>query len=343
MVSTGVGAKRGILIKNAESLELTNKVQHVLFDKTGTLTEGVIVLSEIIPLNHFTGKDILYIAFNLEKQSEHPFSEALRKKAEELKIEAVKVDDFEAIVGRGIRGKVDGREYFIGNVALYEDTGKTLDQAIRGSYHEKERQGTSPVLVWGKENLMGILTFSDRVRDEARGVVKDLKDMGITSAMITGDSMEGAKTISEKVGIDTYFYRILPDKKAEIVEDFKKKGITVMVGDGINDAPSLATAHVGVAMGKGTDIAIESADIVLMKGQLSRLVTLIKLSKKTLWIIKENLFWAFIYNIIGIPIAFGALYPFFGIRLEPMFGALAMVVSSISVVSNSLRLKLFKE
>ncbi len=343
MVSTGVGAKRGILIKNAESLELTNKVRHVLFDKTGTLTEGVIVLSGIVPLNNFTAKDILHIAFNLEKQSEHPFSEALRKKAEELEIEAVKVDDFEAIVGKGIKGKIAGREYFVGNIALYGDGGKTLDDAIREGYHEKERQGTSPVLVWSEESLMGILTFSDKVRDEAAGVLKDLKDMGIEAVMITGDSQQGAKTISEKVGIDTYFYRILPDKKAEIVEDFKKKGVTLMVGDGINDAPSLATSHVGVAMGKGTDIAIESADIVLMKGQLSRLVTLIKLSKKTLWVIRENLFWAFIYNIIGIPIAFGALYPFFGIRLEPMFGAMAMVVSSISVVSNSLRLKLFKE
>lgn len=343
MVSTGVGAKKGILIKNAESLELTNKVQNILFDKTGTLTEGVIVLSGVTPLNNFSEKDILHVAFNLEKQSEHPFSEALRKKAEELNIEAVKVDDFEAIVGKGIRGKIDGSEYFVGNVALYEDAGRPLDQSIRASYHEREKQGTSPVLVWSGKDLMGILTFSDKVRDEAGGVVKDLKDMGIVPAMITGDSMEGAKTISEKVGIDTYFYRILPDKKAEIVEDFKKKGVTLMVGDGINDAPSLATAHVGIAMGKGTDIAIESADIVLMKGQLSRLVTLIKLSKKTLWVIKENLFWAFIYNIIGIPIAFGALYPFFGIRLEPMFGAMAMVVSSISVVSNSLRLKLFKE
>ncbi|HOE18589.1 MAG TPA: heavy metal translocating P-type ATPase [Syntrophorhabdaceae bacterium] len=343
MVSTGVGAKRGVLIKNAESLELTNKVQYVLFDKTGTLTEGLIVLSEVIPLNNFTDKEIMRVAFNLEKQSEHPFSEALRKKAEELAIETVKVDDFEAIVGKGIKGRIGGREYCVGNIALYEDAGKTLDDAIREQYHEQERQGTSPVLVWDEEKLMGILTFSDRVRDEAREVVADLKGMGIEAVMITGDSKEGARTISGKVGIDTYFSRILPDKKAEIVEDFKKKGITLMVGDGINDAPSLATAHVGVAMGKGTDIAIESADVVLMKGQLSRLVTLIKLSKKTLWVIRENLFWAFIYNIIGIPIAFGALYPFFGIRLEPMFGALAMVVSSISVVSNSLRLKLFRE
>jgi P-type E1-E2 ATPase len=155
--------------------------------------------------------------------------------------------------------------------------------------------------------------------------------------------MEGAKAISEKVGIERYFYRVLPDKKAEVVEDFKKNGIAIMVGDGINDAPSLVAADVGVAMGKGTDIAIESADVVLMKGQLSRLVSLIRLSKKTLRVIKENLFWAFIYNILGIPIAFGALYPFFHIRFEPIYGAIAMVVSSISVVSNSLRLKLFKD
>jgi P-type E1-E2 ATPase len=190
---------------------------------------------------------------------------------------------------------------------------------------------------------MGILAFSDTVRAESKGVIDELKKMGIEAVMITGDSMEGAKTISGKVGIEKYHYRILPDQKADIVEDFKRRGITLMVGDGINDAPSLATADVGVAMGKGTDIAIESADVVLMKGQLSKLISLIKLSRKTLWVIKENLFWAFIYNILGIPVAFGVLYPFFGIRLEPMYGALAMMISSVSVVTNSLRLKLFKE
>jgi Cu+-exporting ATPase len=285
----------------------------------------------------------LNVAYNLEKQSEHPFSEALRKKAEELKISPDRVDEFEAITGKGIKGKIDGKEYFVGNIALYEDTGKKLDNPINQLYHEKELSGTSPVLVWSSESLMGILTFSDKVREESRDVIKELKARGIETVMITGDSKEAAQTISEKVGIEQYYYRVLPDKKAQIVEDFKKKGITIMVGDGINDAPSLAAADVGVAMGKGTDIAIESADVVLMKGQLSRLVSLIKLSKKTLWIIKENLFWAFIYNILGIPIAFGVLYPFFGIRLEPMFGAMAMVVSSVSVVSNSLRLRMFKE
>ena len=174
-------------------------------------------------------------------------------------------------------------------------------------------------------------------------VVSDLRDMGIESTMITGDSMEGAKSISENVGIEHYLYRVLPDRKAAIVENLKKKGVTIMVGDGINDAPALASADVGVAMGKGTDIAIESSDVVLMKGQLSKLTGLIKLSRKTLRVIKQNLFWAFIYNVLGIPIAFGALYPLFHIRFEPIYGAIAMVVSSISVVSNSLRLKLFKE
>jgi len=174
-------------------------------------------------------------------------------------------------------------------------------------------------------------------------VIRELREMDIEPVMITGDSQNGAKTISSRIGIDRYFYRVLPDRKAAIVEDFRKNGVTIMVGDGINDAPSLAAADIGVAMGKGTDIAIESADVVLMKGHLSRLVSLIKLSRKTLRIIRQNLFWAFIYNILGIPIAFGALYPFFGIRLEPVFGAAAMVVSSISVVSNSLRLRLFED
>lgn len=343
MVASGVGAKKGILIKSAEALELTNRAEYVLFDKTGTLTQGVIVLTEVVPLNSFSESQILKIAYNLEKQSEHPFSEALRRKAEESDISQERVDDFQAIPGKGIKGKIHDKYYFAGNLALYEETGKTPDSALIEKYHEKEKQGTSPVLIWNENSLMGIITFSDRVRDESKEVVTELKKAGIESVMITGDSMEGAKVISEKVGIEKYFHRVLPDQKASIVEEYKKKGITIMVGDGINDAPSLATADVGVAMGKGTDIAIESADVVLMKGHLSKLVSLIKLSKKTLWIIKENLFWAFIYNILGIPIAFGVLYPFFGIRLEPMYGAIAMMISSVSVVSNSLRLKLFKD
>lgn len=343
MVSTGVGAKKGILIKSAEALELTNRSKYVLFDKTGTLTEGVIVLAESVPLAGHSEKELLHVAYNLEKQSEHPFSEALRKKAEELNIEISSVDDFQAIIGKGIKGTIRGVTYYVGNIALYEGTGKALDGSVRELYVKEELSGCSPVLVWGDEGIMGLLCFSDKVRDESRGVIDDLKTMGIHVAMITGDSENGAKTISERVGIDQFFYRVLPDQKAKFVEDFKKKGVTIMVGDGINDAPSLAASDIGVAMGKGTDIAIESADVVLMKGQLSRLVSLIRLSKKTLWVIKENLFWAFIYNILGIPIAFGVLYPFFGIRLDPMFGALAMMLSSISVVSNSLRLKLFKE
>jgi len=343
MVSTGVGAKRGILIKNAEALELTNKTKYVLFDKTGTLTEGAIILSGILPVGNFSEAEILSVAFNLEKQSEHPFSEALRRKAEESGIASLKVERFQAIPGKGITGEIEGKRCYAGNMALYEETGKILDPLLAKTYHEREEAAASPVLLWKEDEIMGILFFSDKVREESEEVVRGLAKMGIESVMITGDSREGAKAISDKVGIEQYFYRILPDQKARIVEDFKKKGTTIMVGDGINDAPSLATAHVGIAMGKGTDIAIESADVVLMKGQLNRLVSLIKLSKKTLRIIQENLFWAFIFNIIGIPIAFGALYPIFGIRLEPVYGAAAMMVSSVSVVSNSLRLKLFNE
>ena len=343
MVATGAGAKRGLLIKSAEALELTNRTRNVLFDKTGTLTEGTITLAEIIPLNRHDEKDILHIAFNLERQSEHPFSEALRKKAREADIPQVSVDNFSALAGRGIEGTIEDTLYRMGNRTFYEEEGRQLENQVLRLYEEKENSAASPVILWDDSGLIAILTFSDTVREESAGVVRDLKSMGIEPVMITGDSQNGARTISGRVGIDTYFYRVLPDKKASIVEDFKKKGVTIMVGDGINDAPSLAAADIGVAMGKGTDIAIESADVVLMKGQLSRLVSLIKLSRKTIRIIRQNLFWAFIYNVLGIPIAFGALYPFFGIRLEPIFGAAAMVVSSISVVSNSLRLRLFKE
>ena len=342
MVSTGVGAKKGVLIKNAESLELAAKTSFVLFDKTGTLTEGGIVLSDVVPLNGFSERDLLKVAFNLERQSEHPFSEALRKKAAESNFVPLPVEGFQAIIGKGIKGRIGDESYFIGNTALCEEQGLTLDDSVKKRYRDKETAGTSPVLVWGGKGIMGILAFSDKVRSESQMVVSDLRRMGIEPVMITGDSMEGAKAISDKVGIEWYFFRVLPDRKAQIVEDFKKKGITIMVGDGINDAPSLVAADVGVAMGKGTDIAIESADVVLMKGQLTRLVSFIKLSKRTLRVIKQNLFWAFIYNVLGIPVAFGALYPFFHIRFEPIFGAVAMVVSSISVVSNSLRLKRFR-
>ena len=343
MVATGAGARRGILIKSAEALELTNMTRHVLFDKTGTLTEGKIVLVDLVPLDGRTEAQVLRIAFNLERPSEHPFSEALRKKIQETDIPSTAVDNFEAVAGKGIKGTMDGISYRMGNRALYEDEGRTLDEKVAHLYEEKENAAASPVILWDDSGIIALLAFSDTVREESAGVVGDLKNMGIVPVMITGDSLNGARSISGRVGIDTYFSRVLPDRKASIVEDFKKKGVTIMVGDGINDAPSLAVADIGVAMGKGTDIAIESADVVLMKGHLSRLITLIRLSKKTIRVIRQNLFWAFIYNTLGIPVAFGALYPFFGIRLEPIFGAAAMVVSSISVVSNSLRLKLFKD
>ncbi len=343
MVATGVGARRGILIKSAEALETTNRVKHVLFDKTGTLTEGVIVLAEAAPLGGVAEKEMLDVAWSLERQSEHPFSDALRKRAAELGLAPRKVEGFESVTGKGIKGVIDGRRYFVGNRAFYEETmGAPLGRDVAEQYEKMERNG-SPVLLWNDEGPMGLLSFSDKVRDEAKDVVAELARLGVESVMITGDSMNGARSISEKVGIRQYHARVLPDQKARIVAEYKKKGVTVMVGDGINDAPSLAASDVGVAMGKGTDIAIESADVVLMKGRLSRLPGLIKLSRRTMRVIRQNLFWAFFYNILGIPIAFGALYPLFGIRMEPMYGALAMMVSSVSVVSNSLRLRMFHE
>lgn len=344
MVATGAGARRGILIKSAEALEMTNRVKHVLFDKTGTLTEGVIVLAGVIPLRPgVSEREILDIAFSIERQSEHPFSDALRQRAGELALVPRKVEGFESVTGKGIMGTIEGKRYFVGNRALYEEVAGTPPEPdVTDRYEEMEKSG-SPVLLWSDEGPMAILSFSDKVRDEAKDVVAELTRMGVETVMITGDSLNGARSISEKVGIEQYHYRVLPDEKARIVGEYKAKGVTVMVGDGINDAPSLAASDVGVAMGKGTDIAIESADVVLMKGQLTRLLGLIRLSRRTMRVIRQNLFWAFIYNILGIPVAFGVLYPFFGVRLEPMYGALAMMVSSISVVSNSLRLRMFKD
>ncbi|HOP86600.1 MAG TPA: heavy metal translocating P-type ATPase [Syntrophorhabdaceae bacterium] len=343
MVSTGIAAKLGILIKNAASVELSSKAKYILFDKTGTLTKGQIELSEIKPFLQFTERDVLKIAYSLERLSEHPFADALRKKAEETDIETLNVKTFQAVPGKGVKGIIEGNTYYLGNMSFYEEINGRLEDDVKKHYIELSQMGGSPVLLWYEDVVMGILNFKDKIREESQYVVSALKASGIEPVMITGDIMETAKAISDNVSIDRYYYRVLPDQKANIVEDYKKKGITLMVGDGINDAPSLVTAHVGIAMGKGTDIAIESADVVLMKGQLSKLLTFLKLSRKTLKIIKQNLFWAFIYNIIGIPVAAGVLYPHFGIRLEPMFGAIAMTISSVSVVTNSLRLKMFKE
>jgi len=343
MVSTGIAAKLGILIKNAASVELSSKARFILFDKTGTLTKGEIELSEIKSFLQFTEMDVLKIAYNIERLSEHPFADALRKKAEEKDIESVKVNAFQTLPGKGVKGTIEDITYYLGNISFYEEINGRLDEVVKKHYIELSQKGGSPVILWYNNKIMGILNFKDKIREESQFIVSALKASGIEAVMITGDNKETAKAISDILGIKRYYYRVLPHEKANIVEDYKKKGITLMVGDGINDAPSLVTAHVGIAMGKGTDIAIESADVVLMKGQLSKLLTFLKLSRKTLKIIKQNLFWAFIYNIIGIPIAAGVLYPHFSIRLEPMFGAIAMTISSVSVVTNSLRLKMFKE
>lgn len=344
MVSTGVAAKLGILIKNAESLELSSKAKYVLFDKTGTLTEGRIDISEIKPYPPYSEEELIKIAASLERFSEHPFADALRQKAKEKGIELEKVDNFQAITGKGVKGEIDGKTYYLGNIFLLGETIHEMDHGVRDECIEMAKKGGSPVVLWNENQIIiGIITFKDKVRGESASVIKILKNKGVEPVMITGDNMETAKAIAEQVGISEYYYRTLPDQKAQIVEKYKKTGMTIMVGDGINDAPSLARAHVGIAMGKGTDIAIEAAHVVLMKGQLSKLITFLELSKKTLMIIKQNLFWAFIYNIIFIPVAAGILYPQFGIRLEPMFGAIAMTISSISVVSNSLRLKFFKD
>ena len=342
MVGTGKGAENGILIKGGEALELAHKVDTVIFDKTGTITEGKPKVTDVIVTDDIDEKYIIQIAASAEKTSEHPLGEAIVKYGEEIGIKFVEVKNFKAIPGHGIEVNIDNKNILLGNKRLMESRDISLE-----SLHKKSdrlaQEGKTPMYIAIENNIAGIIAVADTVKENSKKAVDKLHEMGIKVAMVTGDNKKTANAIAREVGIDIVVSEVLPQDKSNVVKNLQNEGkFVAMVGDGINDAPALAQANVGIAIGNGTDVAMESADIVLMKSDLIDVCNAIKLSNETIKNIKENLFWAFGYNTIGIPIAAGLLYIFGGPLLNPMFAAAAMSLSSVSVVSNALRLKNFK-
>lgn len=341
MVGTGVGAKHGILIKSAESLETLHLVDTVVLDKTGTITYGKPVVTDVISFTN--NNDLLKIAGSLEKNSEHPLSTAILNKIEEEKIDTLDVSDFKVIPGKGICGKILKKEYICGNLKFLAENNVNVNNEISLVVDNLQNDAKTVLYVADKSSIIGIIAVKDVVKPSSYLMIKNLNKMGIDSVMITGDNKYVANSIAKEVGIKKVVSDVLPDDKEKEVRKLQDDGKKVaFVGDGINDSPALARADVGIAIGNGTDIAIESADVVLMKNDLMEVITSIKLSKKVISNIKMNLFWAFFYNSVGIFIASGVLYPKFGITLSPMIGALAMSLSSVCVVTNALRINKFK-
>ncbi|NLM05183.1 MAG: copper-translocating P-type ATPase, partial [Clostridiales bacterium] len=341
MVGTGKGAEYGVLIKGGESLETTHKIQTVVFDKTGTITEGKPKVTDIITNGSILEEELLILAASAEKGSEHPLGEAIVKGAEEKALELKNVDNFMAIPGHGIQVKIGDKNLLLGNKKLMDD--KNIHITLESDANRLASEGKTPMYIAINNELAGIIAVADVLKESSIKAIEKLHEMGIEVAMITGDNRRTADAIAKQVGIDIVLAEVLPEDKANEIKKLQESGKKVaMVGDGINDAPALAQADVGMAIGSGTDVAMESADIVLMRSDLMDVVTAIQLSKKTIKNIKENLFWAFGYNTLGIPVAAGLLYAFGGPLLNPMFAAGAMALSSVSVVTNALRLRKFK-
>lgn len=342
MIGTGKGAELGILIKGGEALETAHKIDTVIFDKTGTITEGKPKVTDIISEEGITEEELLKIAASAEVGSEHPLGEAIVKAAHEKGMELLKLENFRAIPGHGIEVQIDGKDIYLGNRKLMDEMGIELNDLEKSS-HDLAEDGKTPMYISVDGKAAGIIAVADTVKESSRRAIEELHKMGIQVAMITGDNKRTAAAIAKEVGIDRVFAEVLPKDKAAEVKLLQDEGKKVaMVGDGINDAPALAQADVGIAIGSGTDVAIESADIVLMKNDLMDVSKAIKLSRATIRNIKQNLFWAFGYNILGIPVAMGILHVFGGPLLSPMIAGGAMSISSVSVVSNALRLKRFK-
>ncbi|MBS5869037.1 MAG: cadmium-translocating P-type ATPase [Fusobacterium periodonticum] len=342
MVGTGKGAELGILIKSGEALEKLNEIDTIVFDKTGTLTEGTPKVIDIVSIGNTLSKDeILKIAASMEVNSEHPLGKAVYDEAKEKNVELYDVKKFLSISGRGVIGEIEEKKYLLGNKKLLLDNG--ISNLHEEEIHRYELEGKTTILLADEEKLIAFITLADVVRNESIKLIEKLKKENIKTYMLTGDNERTAKVIAKKLGIDDVIAEVSPEDKYKKVKDLQEQGRkVVMVGDGVNDSPALAQADVGMAIGSGTDIAIESADIVLMSKDIETILTAIRLSKATIKNIKENLFWAFFYNSCGIPIAGGLLYLFTGHLLNPMLAGLAMGLSSVSVVTNALRLKRFK-
>ncbi len=340
MVGSGLGAKNGILFKTAVSLEETGKINIVALDKTGTVTAGEPVVTDIISLNGQTENEFMTSAFSLESKSEHPLAKAIVKKGEELGISAFETSDFKALSGSGLSAVHDGKTLLGGNLKFIKEHADVSKQAEEKAL-SLANEGKTPMLFSVDSKLAGIIAVADEIKPESREAVKQLKNMGVRVVMLTGDNESTAKAIGRQAGIDEVVAGVLPDGKANVINELKKQGKTAMVGDGINDAPALTVADMGIAIGAGTDVAIDAADVVLMKSRLTDVPAALRLSRATLTNIRENLFWAFIYNVIGIPIAAGCFVAL-GLTLNPMIGAAAMSLSSFCVVTNALRLNLKK-
>ena len=335
MVGTGKAAGFGILIKSATALETSDKIKNVILDKTGTITKGSPTVTDVIEYSD----NFLKIAYSIENNSEHPLAKAVVKYAKDNDVNLIEATDFKSHTGSGVSAVIDNKTYYSGNYSFIESLGINFDN---NSIIELYNSGKTPLLFADDKEVIGIIAVADTIKETSKEAIEELKALDVNSIMLTGDNKQTANSIQQKAGIKTAYAQVLPQQKEQIIRKYKKEGIAAMVGDGINDSPALVTADVGIAIGAGTDIAIDSADIVLMKSDLLDVVTLIELSRAVIRNIKENLFWAFIYNIICIPLAAGAFYNLLGWQLEPMFGTIAMSLSSICVVTNALRLRGFK-
>ena len=340
MVGNGMGAKNGILFKTAVSLEETGRVEIVALDKTGTITKGEPVVTDLLPAEGATEMELLSMAGSLEKKSEHPLAKAVLKKAEEEPATISEVSEFTALPGNGLSGRLNGEELLGGNLTFISSR-VTVPETIKKEAQTLAGEGKTPLFFAKGGRLAGIIAVADTVKEDSPKAVKELRNMGIHVVMLTGDNERTAKAVGAQAGVDEVIAGVLPDGKESVIRSLKSKGKVAMVGDGINDAPALTRADIGIAIGAGTDVAIDAADVVLMKSRLSDVPAAIRLSRATLRNIHENLFWAFFYNIIGIPLAMGVWIPLFGWQLNPMFGAAAMSLSSFCVVSNALRLNFF--
>ncbi|MBQ5897381.1 MAG: heavy metal translocating P-type ATPase, partial [Oscillospiraceae bacterium] len=338
MVGSGVGAKNGILYKTAASLEEAGRTEIVVLDKTGTITKGTPSVTDIIPAEEVSETALLKIALALEAKSEHPLAKAIVEKCGEMEISANPVSNFYALPGNGVTGILGGISVFGGNLDFIKNTAP-LSEETEETAKKLSEEGKTPLFFSGNGKFLGTVAVADTIKEESAEAISRLKNMGIHTVMLTGDNERTANAIAGKVGVDEVIAGVLPEGKEEAVRRFKEKGKVAMVGDGINDAPALASADIGIAIGAGTDVAIDCADVVLMQSRLSDVPAAVALGRATLRNIRQNLFWAFIYNSIGIPVAAGALVSF-GIELNPMLGAAAMSLSSFCVVSNALRLNL---
>jgi len=339
MVGTGRGARAGVLIKNAEALEILEKVDTLVFDKTGTLTEGKPTVESVVAVSGGNETELVRVTASLEQGSEHPLGSAIVAAAKENKISLSSATDFQSRTGLGISGKVDGKTVSAGSEKLLQQTGVSIE-GLQHTAADLRRSGQTVIFVAVDGKPAGLIGIADPIKPSTPQALRDLKAAGLRIVMLTGDSRGTAEAVAAKLGIDEFEAEVLPDKKSEVIRRLQKQGRTVaMAGDGINDAPALAQADVGIAMGTGTDVAIESAGVTLVKGDLAGVVRARKLSQATMRNIRQNLFFAFIYNLLGVPIAAGVLYPFFGWLLSPIFAALAMSFSSVSVITNSLRLR----